>query len=84
MAQVDCLDLQIAESGHHFREWNSLLRSKNIEQARNILLNVKRDLEGLEPNVFDAPQVFQAIVCNLLEVVDLVNEVTHLTFGLIE
>ena len=84
MTDVYALDLEIAKGGHNLHDRQVIFGLHNIKQAWNILLDVKRDLQRLEADILDAPEVAELRVCDIFEVVDLLDKFVHVCLALVK
>lgn len=84
MRQVRRLDFEVGEHGEHLRDLDTLAHFKNVEQARDVLLNVKLDPQGLVGHVLDPPHILHIVVRTVFELGDPLDVVVHICNGVVE
>ena len=78
MRQVCGLDLQVAEHGQYLCHGHLTAYFENIEEARDVLLNIKLDAKRLESHVLDPPHVHIFDVSGHFELCDALEESVHI------
>ena len=78
MRQVCGLDLQVAEHGQYLCHGHLSAYFENIEEARDVLLNIKLDAKRLESHVLDPPHVHIFDVSGHFELCDALEESVHI------
>lgn len=82
--QIDRLNVQVGEHGKNLGDGQAFVDSQDVEEARNVLLDVQLDFQRLKGHVFDAPHVRDLAVGNLFELADLLQEIVHIFHVVIE
>ena len=84
MRQVRCLDLQVAEDGQYLGHRHLAAHLENIEETRDVLLDVKLDAKGLESHVLDPPHIRHLNVRGHFELCDALEESVHVGHVVVE
>ena len=78
MGQVRCLDLQVAEDGEDFGHGHLATHFQNVEETRDVLLDIKLHAKWLKSHVFDPPHVQHVDISGSLELGDALQESVHI------
>ena len=84
MCQVRGLDLQVAKDGQYLCHGHLSAHFENIEEARDVLLNIKLDAKRLESHVLDPPHVHIFDVSGHFELCDALKESVHIVHVVVE
>lgn len=84
MLEIVGFDLEEAKNRHDFADRHSGFGLQKVEQAWNVLLHVQVYLDVLELVAARLPDVVQAVACDLLELVQLVDECVQVADALVE
>jgi trans-aconitate methyltransferase len=84
MLKVVCLNLQEAKDTHDLAQRHPRHRLEQIEEPRDVLLQVQLHLERLEAGTGKLPNVLETRVCYLFELVYFLEEHVHIFDALVE
>lgn len=84
MLEVEGFDLEVAEDRDDFGYGDLGLGLEEVEETRDIFLEVQLYFERLEGWAYLLPHVVQTLIGNLFKLVDFVEELVHVQQALLE